>query len=435
MRKLMSVLLATILVCTSGILSIVSAVAEDDVVVLQYWYPWGGDSETWDLWRIAEFEAANPGIKIEATYVPPDGGLSNGKLMAAIAGGQVPDVVVTDQCQTAFTLQQTGALRDMTDYLAAEGLTIDSYNTSFHSLLSQGMYLLPMDGNVIMLYYNKDLFAAAGLDPENPPKTIEELDAAAQALDKYDENGELVQMGFIPWLDTPDINPMLWPWVFGGEITNMAENTVNITDEGMVKSLEWQRSYAERYNPEKVKAFTSGFGALFTPDHPFMTGKVAMTVIGNWMHEAIRQYAPDLNYGVCAIPYPENGGRAMASDMSVNVYMVPEGSAHPEAAAKFITWCYKDYIVADNIETWYTVPALSVLFDTVQYVKDGNENYLLIKEIAESENTQTLGMCTVAGELRDDLKTLRDNVIYNMVDPLPLLEELQEKLTLEIQMQ
>lgn len=431
MRKFISLLLAVTLICTACVMSVASA--DDEPVVLEYWYQWGGDSEVWDLWRIAEFEAANPDIKVKATYVPPDGGLSNGKLMAAIAGGEVPDLVVTDQYQLAFTLQQTGALRDMTDYLAVEGLSVDSYNASFNSLMSQGMYLIPMDGNVIMLYYNKDMFAEAGLDPENPPKTIEELDAAAQALDKYDENGELAQMGFIPWLDYPD-NPLMWAWVFGSEITNMAENTINITDEGMVKSLEWQRSYAERYNPEKVKAFTSGFGALFTPDHPFMTGKVGMTVIGNWMHEAIRQYAPNLNYGVCAIPYPE-GGREVASDISVNVYMVPEGSAHPEAAAKFIAWCYKDYIVADNIKTWYTVPALKVLFDTVQYVKDGNENYLLVKDIAESTNAATLGMCTVAGELRDKLKTLRDDVIYNMVDPAPLLQELQDELTMEIAMQ
>lgn len=429
MRKFISLLLAAMLVCTSGLVAVAEAKAEEQVV-LQYWYPWGGDSEVWDLWRIKEFEAANPDIKVEATYVPPDGGLSNGKLLAAVAGGMAPDLVVSDKYQTAFALIKQGALTDMTDYLAQAGLTKDSFNASFNTLMASGCYMTPMDGNVIMLFYNKQMFRDAGLDPENPPKTIEELDAAAEKLDKVGANGELETMGFIPWLDSGE-NPLLWGWIFGSEVTDQANDTVNITDDGMVKSLDWQRKYAEKYDPEKVKAFTSGFGALFTPDHPFMSGKVAMTAIGNWMFEAIRQYAPNLDYGVCALPAPE-GGRENASDMATNVYMVPVGAQHPEAAARFIAWCYKDYIVADNIATWYTVPALASLFDTVQYVKDNNEKYLLVRKLAESTNTATIGLCSVGSQLSDEIRTLRDNVIYNMADPLPLLETLQTKLMSEI---
>ena len=93
-------------------------------VVIKYWYPWGGDSETWDLWRIEEFEKNNPGIKVEATYVPPDAGITNGKLMAAIASGNVPDVICAPNLLT-YPMAAQGAFEDVSAAMEKLGRSRD----------------------------------------------------------------------------------------------------------------------------------------------------------------------------------------------------------------------------------------------------------------------------------------------------------------------
>lgn len=91
----------------------VSAASRATTSQFTYWYPWGGDSQKWDLWRIGQFEKDNPNIKINAVYVPTDSGLSNGKLLAAIAGRSAPDLVITDSYAVAYSLAQQGALEPL----------------------------------------------------------------------------------------------------------------------------------------------------------------------------------------------------------------------------------------------------------------------------------------------------------------------------------
>lgn len=69
------------------------------------------------------------------------------------------------------------------------------------------------DGTSRALYYNKDHFAAAGLDPENPPKTIEELTEVAKKLTLRDGN-RVTQFGLIPWMGEGWLYS--WGWSFGG---------------------------------------------------------------------------------------------------------------------------------------------------------------------------------------------------------------------------
>ena len=56
-------------------------------------------------------------------------------------------------------------------------------------------YLIPQDTNVIMLYYNPEIAKECGLDPENPPKTIEELDSWSDAMTVKAADGSYNRLG------------------------------------------------------------------------------------------------------------------------------------------------------------------------------------------------------------------------------------------------
>ncbi len=236
---------------------------------LTYWYPWGGDSEKWDQWRMDEFKKEYPDVNFNATYVPPDGGISNGKLLAAISGGNPPDVVITNEYASAYALAAQGALMPLDDLLADTDFKEDEILDAYRDVMKVDCttYLFPEDSNVNLLYYNVDLFIEAGLDPDEPPTTIEELDAAAERLSQVEDN-KISRLGFIPWLDAGD-EAFMWGYIFGADFYDVSDKKVVLDDPHMVDMLNWMNTYARKYNPEKIKSFSSGFGGAFSPDHPF----------------------------------------------------------------------------------------------------------------------------------------------------------------------
>ncbi|WP_077623313.1 ABC transporter substrate-binding protein [Sediminibacillus massiliensis] len=396
-----------------------------------YWYPWGGDSEKWDKSRIAEYEEST-GANIEAIYAPPSGGIDNGKLLSAISGGNPPDLVVTDGdgYNLAYGLAAQGALEPIDEYLEEAGFEEDSVLDGFRDLMKQPdgkTYLLPQDSNVNMLYYNVEMFEAAGLDPDNPPTTIEELDAAAEALTEV-ENGKIETLGFIPWLDAGD-EPFLWGWVFGANFFDPENKEVTINEQPLVDAYNWMDSYAQKYDPEKIKSFTSGFGGSFSPDHPFMTGKVGMTITGNWFANALKIYSPDTEYRVAPIPSPPEG-REKATVFGTNVYMVPKGAKNPQAAINFALYGNTDEVLADNINTWRSISIWKEKSDAIEWEND--QVYDTVLEVAASPDSGHPALTSIAGEMSDELTSLRDSVIYNDNDPAKLLEELEKKLQKEV---
>lgn len=411
--------------------STVAQTPANDGRVLEYWCSWGGDSQKWDQWRVGEFTKAT-GIKVNNQYVEPDAGISNGKLLAAIAGGNPPDTLVTSAYSQSYTYAAQGSLLPWDQYLNDIGVNADTLLPAFKQLMQYDgkTYIMPQDSNVLFLYYNPAMFTEAGLDPNKPPKTLDELDQYAEKLNKKGADGNIERYGFIPWVDNGG-DAYLWPWMFGAQIYDPATKKLNLTEDKLVNCYNWMNSYAKKYNPEKIKSFVSGFGGMFTPDHPFMKGKVAMTITGNWFTHALELYAPDLKYMVAKIPVPA-GGREGGSPLNTNVFLLPKGAKNPDLAAQFFKFIISPTINANNFDTWHSIPIKDADFDQVSWTKKGDPVYALERQIANSPNSGHPALTSVSAQLSTELNALRDNVIYNNKDPKPLLEALQNKLQPEV---
>src|SRR5258708_22209523 len=78
----------------------------------------------------------------------------------------------------------------------------DKYNTDLEPIIAnyftinKKLYSMPWNNSMPILYYNKDAFQAAGLDPNSPPQTLDDIRAAAQKLTKKDASGQITQYGF-----------------------------------------------------------------------------------------------------------------------------------------------------------------------------------------------------------------------------------------------
>lgn len=381
-----------------------------------YWSAFTGDSATWDQTRVDAFNEAyaDLGISCEVQFVPDGGGISNGKLLSAIAGGTAPDLLITDAPTAAYQYAAEGSFMPLDDILGSVGLEVDSFFDGCKDVMyyDGNCYLVPQDTNVIMLYIRPDIAEECGLDLENPPKTIEELDQWAEAMTVAEGDG-YSRMGLIPWIDSGD-DAFVVPFFFGADPYNVESNQLDLTSDNMVSYMEWIQSYASKYDPEKINAFSSGLGGMFSPDHPFMTGKVGMTITGNWFTGALKAYAPDVPY--VAVPMPTTvDARYKGSTFGCNVFAMPQGVAEDKAqlAALFIKFCEQGSVNNNNFCQWRSIPVIDAAFDDVTLTIEGDEMYAMEREIANNPENKIPALCSVAAELTTQFQTLREDLIYN----------------------
>ena len=191
---------------------------------------------------IAKFEAENPNIKVETVGVPSNEIVT--RLQADMAAGQQPDVaqlVFRDLIYIASDLG-ANALEDMagpegyaalTDGMIPRGLDLGKVDDK--------TYGLAYTFSTPILYYNADLFRAAGLDPENPPKTWAEVKTAAEAIvEKTDAEG------FFPGAYGPADGTFVYQAILmsnGGKVRD--GNTLTFADENGLEAVQMLRDMVD----------------------------------------------------------------------------------------------------------------------------------------------------------------------------------------------
>lgn len=163
------------------------AFADTTTVVFWQFSTRDADVKAWKD-SIAKFEAANPDIKVNMELVPWSE--QQQRLVSALASGGLPDVSMLGNNVVA-QFQAAGALAPLDDYFAAYDKANGTHVADDIWPGDKGYYSLgghwwasPIAVETRALYYRKDLFKAAGLDPDKPPANWEELAAAADKLTK-----------------------------------------------------------------------------------------------------------------------------------------------------------------------------------------------------------------------------------------------------------
>jgi len=277
------------------------------------------------------------------------------KLLVAIAGGNPPDVAGFYSFLIA-TYADKGALLDLDAQVQRAGVKRSDYLARYFDLgVHRGkLWCLPTMPSSVALHYNRRAFNEAGLDPDRPPRTIEELDHAAERLTLWEvtlPNGKqriqagyasevphsrkrLLRAGFLP--SDPVAWTYAWGYYFGGKLMDGPERVTSDSPENL-RAYRWVQGYSKKLGVDAVRRFRSGFGTFASPENPFLSGKLAMQLQGSWMHNFIARYAPGLEWDVAPFPYPaDRPDLANTSIAEADVLLVPRGSRRPEEAFEFI---------------------------------------------------------------------------------------------------
>jgi len=226
-----------------------------------------------------------------------------------------------------------GGLQPVTGYADAAGIDGSEYFPQFWDAWhwNNELWGLMITANSQVIAYQPALFQEVGLNSDTPPATIVDLDAAAQALEKVDANGNIERVGILPgglrW----------WGRVFGGNFYDEANQKITADDPAVVAALEWMSTYRSRLGPEKVAAFTSGYGDYMSTQNSFFVGKEAMTQVGEWFIQFQKKFAPDLVMEFMPAPAPE-GGRTNCTTFDGSVFTIPAGVKAPDAYWEFLRW-------------------------------------------------------------------------------------------------
>lgn len=275
------------------------ALMQDDPVTIEIWDFQQSDLNILEAQEaaIADFEAANPGIEVNVTVFPIQE--YRDRLLVAVQSGNPPDMATLDQIWMA-EFAASGSIIPLDSYIEESGLNPDDYFPGAWSsnVWNDQTWGVPLNNDVWEeMYYNRDLFEAAGLDPDNPPQTWDELLEACRALTNAPDQYGIALMGTGEFI-TVTINSFIQS--NGGMILSEDGTEAALNSPEAVEAIEYYRQLeqecappgtANRIEPEAVGLFTAG--------------QAAIGFFGSWQQDTFRN--TDLNWDVAMMPVPEEG--------------------------------------------------------------------------------------------------------------------------------
>lgn len=290
---------------------------------------WARDTDSTFVNQMVDgFNQSQKDVQVKVTIIPAANFVQ--KFGAAAATGSAPDVAAIDLVYLPYFSSKN----------TLEDLTARSKELSYMNKLSPAhlklatyqdkLYALPFSAEASVLYYNKDLFKKAGLDPNKPPKTYAEVKAAAQKIralgpDYYGYYFSGASGGGYAFTCLPYI------WAAGGDLlegegTN--EKAIIDSSAGVKDGLSFFKDlWDSGVVPASAKTDT-GANALVA----FQSGKVGMFGSGAFAVSNLSK----LNFGVTPLPGKTAG--QSSSFAGGDEIAIPSGSKNKDAAWKFLKY-------------------------------------------------------------------------------------------------
>jgi len=279
---------------------------------------------------IQKFQAENPNIKVEQVTFPYE--TFNQKVASSVPVGTGPDVL-TLFCGWQPLYVKSGYLQE----LSPKDFSPDYFKQNFFPFVEESVkfdgkyYSVPTAVRSLSLFWNKKLFREAGLDPEKPPKTLEELVVYAKKLTKYDAQGNVVQAGLAmqptgqghSWIREVLIRQ------FGGEPYSADGRKVTYNTKAGATALQW---YTDLITKDKV-----GYPNFATDDvTAFRTQKAAMNIDGSFRIAAFKAI-PELEWQVTELPV-HNGVKSNFASFWTHGISAGSKGAKLDASVKFLKY-------------------------------------------------------------------------------------------------
>ena len=312
---------------------------------IQFWTLFaGGDGEAMKA-MVDQFNSEHDSIQVERQRQPFAEYYD--KLFTAMTGGNAPDLAVFHTTELQRFVQAMQPLGDLLSSGAG-----DQYVSSIwgQTQYDGSRVALPLDTHPNGLYYNKDIFEEAGLDPESPPTSFSELQEAATTI-----ASETDKLAFSP--DPYNLYQVrqfiAWLRGRGGTFLNDDKTSAEFGDSHGTALGEFYGNITGEWNWDEADA-TENRGTK-----AFRSGDLAMTINGTWYFGVLQQQ--DFEWGMTK-PFVGPGQETDLTWANSHTLGVPAGTDKAQAATEVAEW------LTQNSLTWGTdaghLPAASGVLES-----------------------------------------------------------------------
>jgi len=313
-----------------------------------------GGTVTIDLWhaeiaanldtleRLASrYNSSQDEVRVRTFFQGTDSELM-AKLMASLSSGQVPAIAFMSEVNTQKTID-SGAVAPVQDFIDREGYDLSDLNERSvqEYTIQDKLWTMPFCAGLSLLYYNKVTFREVGLDPERPPRDLEEVRQYSEKILKRDASGNVVRSGIA--LDIP-----AWPEHMLAQHGDLVVDNNNGHDGRVTKVLfnndtgrwyfQWWHDMVDEglaFNVGRDPTYADGLMAI-------ASGRAAMTFsYANALRsvmDVLDKGVEGVEIGVGALPgVPGGTGGPLVFGRNLWIYNLrPE--EEQEAAWKFVKW-------------------------------------------------------------------------------------------------
>lgn len=275
-----------------------------------------------------EFNETNDTIYLNQEFVPGDAW--DEKMKSAQAAGTAPDIYLLNYGPIPYYAKD-GLILPLDDLIPQDAWE-DLYDNVKEMISYDGKYYAypQLVEPAIVLYYRKDLFEQAGLDPNRPPRTWDEFIEYGKKL----TTGDVFGSGF-PGFGGDSWS--MWGWMLnaaGHWPISDDWSKATVTDQGFVDLTNFIKTlYDEGIVPEQPLA---GYNEI----RPFGEGSLAMTFCGSWAIGQLKKDYPELVDVVGVAPAPTKDGNQEKTTTTVGgwTYVVDAKTEVAKEAGEYIYW-------------------------------------------------------------------------------------------------
>ncbi len=395
MKKRICMAMALCMALTSGGAALAVDAAEEKTTVV-FWNSWtGGDGDTLEA-LVNKFNEESEDVYVDMTRTTSFSDM----LQTSLPTGEAADLVLL----STNDINHYGSyLRDMSDIWENTSLKEEDFSPAYMSMCynNDTLYAIPFQISTFMMYYNKDLFEAAGV--EKVPATFEEWTAAAEAVSALSTEENPVYGSGLFYCYNGQNQSVIQRFGTGYLIEGDEENGFKanlLENQAFADAMIWMKNlYSKGYNPQEQDI-----------DSMMAAGQIGVMTNGGWLKGALD--ASGVNYGIAMLPTVtgEDQKEYALADMSSFMLTTSASDEEAKAAEKFIEWWMTGKGLAacettNNVDYSNVTPnaewSISMCYLNAYLPTSSSEEYQAVQILADLTPSETaqVQMFTAPGNL------------------------------------
>ncbi|AOZ91018.1 ABC transporter substrate-binding protein [Paenibacillus crassostreae] len=419
-------------VATSSSEEKTETVKKTEPVKVVWWHSMsGGLGEAVDK-LVADFNSSQENVQVEAVFQGTYDESLN-KLKAAMDSDSSPALMQVYEIGSRFMID-TDAVTPVQTFIDQEKYDISSLEANIlgYYTFDNQLYSMPFNTSNPILYYNKDAFKAAGLDPENPPKTYEELAVAAKALTSEGQTG--ASFAIYGWFIEQLLANQGVEFINNGNGRTTPATSSLLNSEASVATLTWWKQMLDDKSMMNLGRKTDDTKKAFA------AGQIAMTLDSTASLRGIVSSADGkFEVGTGFLPKPEGSSDGGVVVGGASLWIMNNKSQEEQQGA----WEFIKFLAEPATQAYWHVntgyfPITQKAYDE-QIVKDNLTAYPQFQTAIDQLHQTKLNLATqgavmgVFPEARQLTETAIEEVLNDSKSPQEALDDAAKAISSKIE--